>query len=116
MLLLFILAVSKFISDPFKISKDAKIWYPYNKVPNLTQDTNGKVTNSQLDTTNESKEVSPFPAGGHKAQINRPLIQMWIKTHRYLVCIKTPNLSMQHLLEHKNQNIKGDKVKIRTQQ
>ena len=37
----------------------------------LTQDTNGKVTNSQLDTTNESQEVSPFPAGDHKAHINR---------------------------------------------
>ena len=29
------------------------------------------MTNSQLDTTNESQEVSPFPAGDHKAQINR---------------------------------------------
>ena len=28
--------------------------------------------NLQLDTTNESQEVSPFPAGDHKAQINRP--------------------------------------------
>ena len=37
----------------------------------LTQDTNRKVTNSQLDTTNESQEVSPFPAGDHKAHINR---------------------------------------------
>ena len=37
----------------------------------LTKDTNGKVTNSQLDTTNESQEVSPFPAGDHKAHINR---------------------------------------------
>ena len=36
-----------------------------------TQDTNGKVTNSQLDTTNESQEVSPFQAGDHKAHINR---------------------------------------------
>ena len=43
----------------------------YNQVPYLTQDTNGKVTNSQLDTTNESQEVSPFPAGDHKAHINR---------------------------------------------
>ena len=33
--------------------------------------TNEKVTNSQLETTNESKEVSPFPAGDHKAHINR---------------------------------------------
>ena len=37
----------------------------------MTQDTNEKVTNSQLDTTNESQEVSPFPAGDSKAQINR---------------------------------------------
>ena len=27
------------------------------KVPHLIQDTNGKVTHSQLDTTNESQEV-----------------------------------------------------------
>ena len=37
----------------------------------MTQDTNGKVTNSQLDTTNENQELSPFPTGDHKAQINR---------------------------------------------
>ena len=54
-----------------KVSKDAKIGNRYNQVPNLTLDTNGKVTKSQLDTTNESQEVSPFPAGDHKAQINR---------------------------------------------
>ena len=54
-----------------KVSKSAKIRNPYNQVPHLTQDTNGKVTNSQLDTTNESHEVSPFPAGDHKAHLNR---------------------------------------------
>ena len=54
-----------------KVSKGAKIRNQYNQVPHLTQDTNGKVTNSQLDTTNESQEVSPFPAGDHKAHINR---------------------------------------------
>ena len=54
-----------------KVSKDAWIRNRYNQVPHLTQDTNGKVTNSQLDTTNESQEVSPFPAGDHKAHINR---------------------------------------------
>ena len=43
----------------------------FSKVYNLTQDTNGKVTNSQLDTPNEVQEVSPFPAGDHKAHINR---------------------------------------------
>ena len=38
-----------------KVSKGAIIRNRYNQVPHLTQDTNGKVTNSQLDTTNESQ-------------------------------------------------------------
>ena len=50
-----------------KVSKGAKIRNWYNQVPHLTQDTNGKVTNSQFYTTNESQEVSPFPAGDHNA-------------------------------------------------
>ena len=37
----------------------------------MTQDTNGKATNSQLDITNESQEVSPLPAGDHNVNINR---------------------------------------------
>ena len=60
--------------DPWcvhNVSKGAKFRNRYNQVPHLTQDTNGKVTNSRLDTTNESQEVSPFPAGDHKAHINR---------------------------------------------
>ena len=60
------------------LSKGAKFTNRYNQVPHLTQDTNGKVTNSQLDTTNESHEVSPFSAGDHKAHINRR-IQRHIK-------------------------------------
>ena len=48
------------------VSKGAKIRNRYNQVSHLTQDTDGKVTNSQLDTTNESQEVSPLPAGDHK--------------------------------------------------
>ena len=59
------------IDNVTKISKDAKIRNRYNQVPHLTQDTIGKMTNSQLDTTNESQEISPFPAGDQKAQINR---------------------------------------------
>ena len=54
-----------------EVSKGAKIRNPYNQVPHLTQDTNGKVTKSQIDTTNESQEVSPFSAGDHKAHTNR---------------------------------------------
>ena len=53
-----------------KVSKGAKIRTLYNQVPHLTKDTNWKMTNSQLDTTNESQKVSPFPAGDHKEHIN----------------------------------------------
>ena len=55
----------------FKVSKGAEIRNRYNQVPHMTQDTNGNVTSSQLYATNESQEVSPFPAGDHKAHINR---------------------------------------------
>ena len=80
-------------SDPvalkvFKVSKGAKIRNRYNQVPHLTQDTNGKVTNSQLDTTNESQEVSPFPAGDHKAHINRRVKRHSI--HKSLSSLWTP--------------------------
>ena len=61
-------------------SKGAKIRNRYNQVPHLTQDTNGKVTNSQLDTTNESQEGSPFPAGEYKAHINRRA--QWHSKHK----------------------------------
>ena len=54
-----------------KVSKGAKIRNRYNQSPHLTQDTNGKVTNSQLDTTKESQKDSPLPADDHKAHINR---------------------------------------------
>ena len=53
-----------------EVGKRSKIRNLYNQVPHLTQDANGDVTNSQLDITNESQEVSPFPAGNHKASIN----------------------------------------------
>ena len=53
-----------------KVSKGAKIRNRYNQVPHLTQDTNGKVTNSETYTTKESLEVNPFPAGDHKAHVN----------------------------------------------
>ena len=76
-----------------KVSKGAKIWNRYNKVPHLTRDTNGKVTNSQPDTTNESQEVSPFPAGDHKAHIN-------IRAQR-------------HSMTRQNKNIKDPQKKCR---
>ena len=50
-----------------EVRKMAKIRNRYNQAPDLTQDTNGKASPSQLDTTIESQEVSPFPADDHKA-------------------------------------------------
>ena len=115
------------------VRKRTKIRNRYNQAPHLTHETHGKVTTSQLDITNESQEVSPFPADDHQAQqtdvhesitkqdrnnINDPqkkqrlgtvsknilleglnrfngaptssLVQMWIQTHRCLVCMKDP--------------------------
>ena len=54
-----------------RVSKSAKIRNRHNQVLHLTQDTNRKVTNSQSNTTNESQDISPFPAGDHRAHINR---------------------------------------------
>ena len=48
-----------------KVSK-----YECKDQESIQSSTNGKETKSQLHTTNESQEVSPFPAGDHKAQIN----------------------------------------------
>ena len=50
---------------------EGKIRNRYNQASHLNQDTNRKVTTSQLDTINESQEVSPFQAGDHEASINR---------------------------------------------
>ena len=52
------------------VLKGTKIRHQYDQLPDLAQDTRGKVTNSQLDTINEIQEVSPFPAGDNKAHIN----------------------------------------------
>ena len=51
--------------------KRANVRDRYNLVPHLTQCSNGKVTNSPLDITSKSQEVSPFTAGDHEATINR---------------------------------------------
>ena len=75
-----------------KVSKGANIRNRYNQVPHLNQDTYWKVTHSQLDTTNESEEVSPFAAGDHTAHINR-------RAHRHS--------------QHKREHIKDPQKKYR---
>ena len=62
---------SHFLKICIKVRKRAKIRNRYNQAQHLTQDTNEKVTTSQLDITNESQEVNPFPAGDHKASTHR---------------------------------------------
>ena len=92
-----------------KVSKGAKIRNQYNQVPQLTQDTNGKVTNSQIDTTNESQEVSPFSAGDHKAHINRRAHKdiantrqkKTLKIHKRSTALK--RLPMKSIQEHLRQ-------------
>ena len=54
-----------------KVSKGTKIRNQYNQITDLYKDTNGKVTNSQLDTINDGQEGSPLLTGDHKVQINR---------------------------------------------
>ena len=54
-----------------KVRKVAKIRNRYNQVPHLTQDTTGESGIIQSNIKNERQEVSPFPAGDHKAAMNR---------------------------------------------
>ena len=42
----------------------------YNQVPHLTQDTTWK-SDKNTNIAKKSQEVSPFPAGDHKAAMNR---------------------------------------------
>ena len=51
--------------------KQADVIDAFNTTSRYLDDILNIVTNSQLDTTNESQEVSPFQAGDHKAHINR---------------------------------------------
>ena len=71
--------------------KEAKIRYIYNQAPHLTQDTDGKVTTSQLDITNKSEDISPFPAGDYKASINRRA-RMHIKNKTEITCKRSTAL------------------------
>ena len=55
-----------------QVRKKAKIWNRYNKVPHLTQDTTWESDkNARKHHILESQEVSPFPAGDHKAAMIR---------------------------------------------
>ena len=56
----------------FKIRKKAKIRNQYNQTPRLTQDTICVCDKYTIKHhIQESQDVSPFPAGDHKAAMNR---------------------------------------------
>ena len=54
-----------------KVRKKAKIRNQYNQVPHLTKDTTWESTKNTRNITYKSQEVSPFPAGDHKAATDR---------------------------------------------
>ena len=54
-----------------KVRNRAKIRNRYKQAPYLTQDTNEKVTTSQIDVTNESQKVSPLQAGKIEDNFNK---------------------------------------------
>ena len=53
--------------DIWALMQEKKVRVQRSGINTIKYHTNGKVSNSQLDTTNESQEVSSFPAGDHKA-------------------------------------------------
>ena len=55
----------------YESKKDGKDQERYNQVPHLTQDTTWESNKNTINITNKSQEVSPFPAGNHKAAMNR---------------------------------------------
>ena len=54
-----------------KVRKTAKIRKRCNPVPHLTQDTTWERNKTTINIINKSQEVSPFPAGDHKAAMKR---------------------------------------------
>ena len=51
--------------------KTTKIRKRYNQVPHQTHDTTWKSNKNTINITNKCQGVSPFPAGDHKAAMNR---------------------------------------------
>ena len=54
-----------------KLRKVAKIRHRYNQVPHLTQDTTLESDKTTIKHHKQGQEVRLFPAGDHKAAMNR---------------------------------------------
>ena len=66
-----IVIVSRRYINKIKARKTSKIRNPYNQIPQQTKDTMWEGDKTQLNITNKNQELSPFPAGDHKAAMNR---------------------------------------------
>ena len=60
-----------FLNIRNKVRKMAKTRKRYNQEPHLTQNTTWESNKNTINITNKSQEVSPIPAGDHKAAMNR---------------------------------------------
>ena len=59
-------------SRDFKVSKEANIRNRYKQVPHLTKDTTWESDENKIKhNIQELQDASPFPAGDHKAAMNR---------------------------------------------
>ena len=84
----------------------AKIRKQYNKVPHLTRDTTWEINKNTINIINKSQEVSPFPAGDHKAAVNRQESMRNTRHKKYKLSTKEELLgtvSKNILLEGLNQ-------------
>ena len=54
-----------------QVRKTAMIRNRYNQVTHLSRDTKWEGNTITINITNKSQEVSPFPAGEHKAAMKR---------------------------------------------
>ena len=67
-ILLWLIVLPMFLS---KVRKMTKVMKRSNQAPHPTQDTTRESNKNTINITNKSQEVSPFPAGDHKAVNNR---------------------------------------------
>ena len=59
----------------------------YNQVPHLAQDTTWESNKITINITNKRQEVSPFPAGDHKAAMNRRESIKTQDTKTQMICL-----------------------------
>ena len=101
------------ISLDIKVSKGAKIRNRYNQVPHLTQDTNGKVTNSKTPQTRAkrsalSQQVTTkhilrpvkYPTGGLKPAQRTCLLKEILQSENHRLKDGAPELGPFHFGYH----------------